>query len=424
MLYLCYTRFTHRPTLDNARRDRARCCSTTAPNPNDFYMAGDSEYSALVGVAGEGEQDSPRQPYAEALYRLLLERGAGPVRHPGALQHALHGRHALVAGADLPALARRLGRKADWDDPDWSMLDMGGYGSGALLRARHRDEEERPRARRVGADARRQPERRRLLASEVQAEAHRCYDEAVVQGLDGDGGAAPAATARRRASPRSNRRRRSSPRACGSIARPRGRCSSGIRSTGTRHRAMFEAAKRDRPDVLALLLDLGVSLEIADEHNTRALHHAAGANALRAATFLIERGAEIDPREIELRRDADRLGRARRSHGDGRLPEPIHPERLDAHVQRLRRSRARGPARGAGPREARPTRTAARRSGGCRTTTRRRWRSWSCCCRTARIRPPAAKRAPLPPTGRQARHAGRRAEAAECLPSRGGSYES
>ena len=41
-------------------------------------MAGDARYSVLVGVAGEGEQDSPRQPYAAALFELLLERGAEP----------------------------------------------------------------------------------------------------------------------------------------------------------------------------------------------------------------------------------------------------------------------------------------------------------------------------------------------------------
>jgi hypothetical protein len=32
--------------------------------------------NVLVGAAGEGEQDSPRQPYAAELFELLLERGA------------------------------------------------------------------------------------------------------------------------------------------------------------------------------------------------------------------------------------------------------------------------------------------------------------------------------------------------------------
>ena len=60
---------------------------------------------------------------------------------------------------------------------------------------------------------------------------------------------------------------------------------------------MFEAARRDRPDVLALLLYLGTPLEIADGSGKRALHEAAVNNGLRAAAFLVERGAEIDPRE-------------------------------------------------------------------------------------------------------------------------------
>jgi hypothetical protein len=44
----------------------------------DFYMAGDARYSTLTGVAGEGEQDSPRQPYASEYFALLLEYGAEP----------------------------------------------------------------------------------------------------------------------------------------------------------------------------------------------------------------------------------------------------------------------------------------------------------------------------------------------------------
>jgi ankyrin repeat protein len=61
--------------------------------------------------------------------------------------------------------------------------------------------------------------------------------------------------------------------------------------------AMFEAARRDHPDALALLLDLGFSIEIQDPTGKRTLHEAAVNNSLRAAAFLIERGAEIDPRE-------------------------------------------------------------------------------------------------------------------------------
>src|SRR5438874_3924838 len=58
ILYLCYTRFTNQPTIDNAVAIARRLLDHGA-DPNDFYMAGDSRYTALVGAAGEGEQDSP-----------------------------------------------------------------------------------------------------------------------------------------------------------------------------------------------------------------------------------------------------------------------------------------------------------------------------------------------------------------------------
>ena len=59
------------------------------------------------------------------------------------------------------------------------------------------------------------------------------------------------------------------------------------------------AARRDRADVVAQLLDLGVPLEIEGPHKNRILHEAAGANALSVVQLLIARGAEVDPRESE-----------------------------------------------------------------------------------------------------------------------------
>src|SRR3977135_2963474 len=77
LLYVCYARFSHAPTIDNALKI-ARTLLDRGANPNDFYMAGNVAYTALVGPAGEGEQDSPRQPQAKDLFQLLLERGAEP----------------------------------------------------------------------------------------------------------------------------------------------------------------------------------------------------------------------------------------------------------------------------------------------------------------------------------------------------------
>ncbi|MGI8784298.1 MAG: ankyrin repeat domain-containing protein [Acidobacteriota bacterium] len=60
---------------------------------------------------------------------------------------------------------------------------------------------------------------------------------------------------------------------------------------------MMVAARRDRADVVALLLDLGMSPDIDDaqQGGQRPLHVAAYSGSARVAALLIERGAEIDP---------------------------------------------------------------------------------------------------------------------------------
>jgi ankyrin repeat protein len=60
---------------------------------------------------------------------------------------------------------------------------------------------------------------------------------------------------------------------------------------------MWVAATRDRADVVAFLLDLGMSIEIEDDSKQRPLHVAAGHDSLRVAALLIERGAELEPVE-------------------------------------------------------------------------------------------------------------------------------
>jgi hypothetical protein len=93
-------------------------------------MAGDARYTALVGAAGEGEQDSPRQPYAAALFELLLERGAEP--YDIQVLYNTHFSGDVLWWLELVyEQTIHTPRGAAWKDPDWPMLDMGGYGSGA-----------------------------------------------------------------------------------------------------------------------------------------------------------------------------------------------------------------------------------------------------------------------------------------------------
>jgi hypothetical protein len=58
---------------------------------------------------------------------------------------------------------------------------------------------------------------------------------------------------------------------------------------------MFAAAERDRADVVALLLDLGMSPDVGDAQGRRALHVAAYNDSVRVAALLVERGAAVDP---------------------------------------------------------------------------------------------------------------------------------
>jgi len=309
LLYLCYTRFTHPPTLANAEAV-ARLLLDHGADPNDFYMAGDSQYTALVGAAGEGEQDSPRQPWSAAVYGLLLDRGAGP--YDIQVLYNTHFSADMLWWLELTydhCVAR--GRKADWDDPAWRMLDMGGYGPGAyfvLDRAMRKNNlAVMEWALAHGADP-------NIMSSDHRKfhPKRSLYEAAMLHGRP------EAAALLQRHGGRALGPRELAPwetfvDAC--VRLDRGTAAALLE----RHpelksgpEPLFEAARLDRADVLAMLADLGYALDAADAHNTRALHHAAVANALNAARFLVERRVDVDARET--RWDAAPIGWA--SHAD------------------------------------------------------------------------------------------------------------
>src|SRR5207253_967477 len=77
-----------------------------------------------------GEEHRPPHPQRDALTSLLLERGAEP--YDAQVLYNLHFHGDLLWFLRLIyAQALKLGRQADWQDPNWSMLDMGPYGCGA-----------------------------------------------------------------------------------------------------------------------------------------------------------------------------------------------------------------------------------------------------------------------------------------------------
>jgi ankyrin repeat protein len=293
LLYLCYARFSHQPTIDNAVAI-ARALLDRGANPNDFYMAGDAKYTALVGVAGEGEQDSPRQPRAEALFQLLLERGAEPFDIQ--VLYNTHFSGDMLWWLELiHAHTLKMGRTAEWSDPGWSMLDMGGYGPGAYFILKTA----------IAKNDRRLAEwaLSRGAAPEGHVSTHpkfrptrTLYEDAVRAGLT----AMADLLVRYGATPRVpvvDKEERFIA-ACFRLDRDE------VLAALETHpeylqspAAIFAAAREDRAEVVSFLLDLGVPIEIEGSHRQRALHEAAGHNALRVAQLLIDRGAEIDPRE-------------------------------------------------------------------------------------------------------------------------------
>ena len=290
LLYLCFTRLPLSVVDENAIAI-ARGLLDRGADPNAYFMAGDSRYTPLVGVIGEGEEDRPPHPQRDALVRLLLERGAEPYDIQVVYNIHFHG-DVLWFLKLIYEQSVKMGRQADWDDPNWSMLNMGGYGSGARwhldIAIAKNDLELAEWVLAHGASPNAPPARDRRFSQRT------LHQEALAHGLTGMAellvrygstpGEVPLEGVEAFAS------------AC--FRRDHAKAQSLLAEHPEylqSHVTMFAAAKRDREDVVALLLDLGVSPDVGDRQNQHPLHVAAYEGSLRAATLLIERGAEIDP---------------------------------------------------------------------------------------------------------------------------------
>ena len=130
LLYVCFTRLPLLPASNDNAVALARLLLAAGADPNAHFMAGHSRYTPLVGAIGEGEEDRPAHPRRDELVRLLLERGAEPYDIQVLYNIHFHG-NVLWFLELIHEHSLRLGRAADWRDPEWHMLDMGGYGTGA-----------------------------------------------------------------------------------------------------------------------------------------------------------------------------------------------------------------------------------------------------------------------------------------------------
>ena len=127
--YLCFTRLGLGKSAANAVTIATLLLAAGA-DPNVYFLAGDSRYTPLVGAIGEGEEDRPPHAKRDELVRLLLEHGAEPYDMQVIYNIHFHGK-VLWFLKLIHEFSVRKGREADWRDPEWHMLDMGPYGSGA-----------------------------------------------------------------------------------------------------------------------------------------------------------------------------------------------------------------------------------------------------------------------------------------------------
>jgi ankyrin repeat protein len=292
LLYLCFTRLDHAPSNDNAIAIATALLDHGA-DPNSYFMAGDSRYSPLTGVIGEGEEDRPPHPRRDELTRLLLERGARPYDIQVFYNIHFHG-DVLWYLKLIHEHTVKTGRASDWSDPSWSMIDEGGYGLGA----------------------------RYLLNIAVTKNDLELAEWILAHGASPDAMLPPASTLKQPSLHEIALRRGNTEMA--DLLRRFGATQSDYRPVAedvfaaaclrldraeaerlaSEHpeflrstKTIFEAAKRNNAEAVRLLIELGTSIEIEDKTKQRPLHVAAYADAVHVAKVLIERGAEIDPVE-------------------------------------------------------------------------------------------------------------------------------
>jgi ankyrin repeat protein len=269
LMFLCSTRLPLPAAAENAVAIATKLLDVGA-DPNFFFMAGGSKYTALVATVGEGEENRPPHPRRDELVRLLLDRGAEPYDIQLIYNIGFRG-DVLWFLRLIYDRSVALGRKQDWDDPEWRMLDMGGYGSGARwhldLAIRDNNVELTEWCLAHGASPNAVPPPARTLSKGSLYEAAKRRGQSEIMrvleryGADVHGAATVNA------------------------------------AETTPADAMFAAAKGNDVSLLRTLLDSGVSPDVAAPDNTRALHIAARANAVEAVQLLIDRSAEIDPIE-------------------------------------------------------------------------------------------------------------------------------
>ena len=294
LLFLTHTRL-RLPAVEQNAVAIARLLLDHGADPNAHFMAGDSRYTPLVGVIGEGEEDRPPHQRRDELTRLLLERGAEPYDTQVNYNIHFHGR-VLWFFELVHEFSLKRGRASDWDDPSLDTpFPIGGYGPGGffwLMVAVKQDDAALAkwllaRGASPNLTARDPRYKGRTLHAEAVRDGHLDMAEFLLENGAADSG--------EKVDPYWEFAR-----AAMRLDRDTARAMAAKNPAFLRRtEALFRTTQngRDRADVAELLLDLGVSPDVENEEQERPLHMAAYGDAVGVGRLLIERGAAIDPVE-------------------------------------------------------------------------------------------------------------------------------
>jgi uncharacterized protein len=288
--YLAFTRLPLEAVTDHAVAI-AQVLLDHGANPNVFFKAGGSNYTPLVGAIGEGEEGRPPHQQRDALVGLLLERGAQPYDIQ-VVYNLNFNRNAFWYLKTIHEHSLRIGRQEDWADPEWMMLGMGGYGSGARwfldYAIGNNDLALAEWCLAHGANPNSAPGRGR---GDYQGTL---YDEAMKRGHEAIAELLVRHGAIRSAHPPNPMAALLA--ACATSDAP------AIRREIAAHpdfltssQPLFTAAQHNQAAAAALLLDLGTSPNVESDAGERALHITGYYDSVDVARVLIDRGAEIDP---------------------------------------------------------------------------------------------------------------------------------
>jgi ankyrin repeat protein len=286
LLRLAYTRLPIEAVAANAPAI-ATFLLDAAADPNASWSDGANAFTALVGVIGGGEGGQTAHPVAEAFARLLIARGANPFA-PQALYNTSLGPDSTSWLDLLWSESDKLGATHSWTGP--APHELGGQKSASalayLLGNAVPDHIQRASwLLEHGADARGVNFYSGMPLIKHAVLAGR---EDVADLLVRHGATRPEL---------SDEEKFLAAVAGGDFAAMRKPVLTHPEFL-RQHKAMFTAIRLHRADVAEALLDLGMSPDVGEDKNFRALHYAAHCGAAEIAQLLIARGAEVDPFEL------------------------------------------------------------------------------------------------------------------------------